>query len=251
MKQNVHIYSQNGAETGVLGWILQQSPTYVTKNFRCSDDLFTKFRDPWDNHNSDPNHWSHRWIEIQEEQWSEMELLEEEIVSKFPTPSLWGISYGAWANDDWEPETLTRVYINNTEKLFRYWWKIYAKRPIKDIKESFDMHIHDHRQDDPVYKERMYDVFGEYLQMEQVEFWKLQTAFHWGLDRIAQDSDEQHFIEMNMQHENFYEADIIIEDMFDIDLKDLCNELGCEYTEQMKIEYNRFLTFAEETLNDN
>ena len=113
------------------------------------------------------------------------------------------------------------------------------------------MHIHDHRQDDPVYKERMYKIFGEYLQMEEVEFWKLQTAFHWGLDRIAQDEDEQHFIEMNMQHENFYEADIVIEDMFDIDLKDLCNKLGCEYVEAMQTEYNRFLTFAEETLNDN
>ena len=74
-----------------------------------------------------------------------------------------------------------------------------------EIEESFDMHIHDHRQDDPVYKEHMYKTFGEYLQMEEVEFWKLQTAFHWGLDRIAQDKDEQHFIEMNMQHENFYQ----------------------------------------------
>lgn len=250
MKQNVHIYSQNGAETGVLGWILEKSPTYVSTNFKFSGEL-EPFRDAWDNHNTDPDHWSHRWIQIQEEQWSDMELLEDEIVSKYPSPSVWGISYGAWANDDWEPETLTRVYIKNTKKLFNYWWNVYAKRPIRDIKESMDMHIHDHKQDDPEYKKYMYETFGEYLNMYEVEFWKLQTAFHWGLDRIAQDDDEEHFIKMNMQHENFYKADIVIEDFFNIDLKELCDKLGCKFVDSMQDEYNIFLEFAGEVLDDN
>jgi len=244
MKQNVHIYGQNGAETGVLGWILEQSCTYVSNNFRCSNNFYELFRDPWDNHNNDPDHWSHRWIEIQEEQWSDMELLEEEIVSKYPSPSVWGISYGAWANEGWIPDTLTRVYIENTPELFDYWWSVYAKRPIRDIKESMDMHIHDHKQDNEKYRERIYSMFGEYLEMESVEFWKLQTAFHWGLDRIAVDEDEQHFIDMNRNHDNFYDYDIAV-DILNLDIKDLCSKLGCEYTETMQEEYNKFLQFVE------
>lgn len=241
MTKNIHIYGTYGAETGVLGWILEQSPTYKTKNFSFDPERIKEdHADPWDNHSHDPNHWSHKWIEIQETEHSEMEGIED-IINAHPMPSIWGISYGAWFNKYWDIDNLIKIAIEPTEEMFLYYWKVYAERPITNIKESIDMHIHDHAQDDQTYKEWMYNTFNEYLTMDSVPFWKLQTAFHWGYDRIATNDDINDA--MSKAKENFptYPADMYI-DLHEINLKDICQELECEYTdkmqEQLDIYYN-------------
>jgi len=241
---NVHIYGVYGFETGVLGWILEQSPTYISNNFKFNAE---STEDPWDNHTDDPNHWSHKWIEIQETAGVDTSQLDE-LMAAHGTPSVVGISYGAWMNNDWDAPTTIKIGIQATDRVFDAWWQAYATRTISDVRESIDMHIHDHRQDDPEYRKYMYHYFGEYAEMESVSFWKLQTAFHWEWKTIATDEDEEAARLYAKQTFPRYPADIMV-DIMNLDLQDLCKKLGCEYAPGMQEQYDLYLDYCENVLN--
>lgn len=253
MKKHVHIYSSAGPDCGALGWVLEKSPTYTTTNFKLNEDeLHEKDIDPWDNHSDDHDHWSHKMIEAQELRDPAFVPIMEDIINSHSGRGVWGISYGAWDQKEWESSAY-KIGLKTTEESFNYYWKLYANRPIDDIKESIDMHIHDHHQDDPKYKEYMYTTFAEYLEMDEVPFWKLQSAFWWGFKEIATDEDikKAKMIARPATYCPRYPADFWIEDIFDLDLEDLCNKIDCVYTEEMQQAYDFWVKWAKEQISDN
>lgn len=243
--KNVHVYGTFGAEVGILGWILEQSPSYKTKNFTCTEQqLLSTQSDPWDNHNADPDHWSHKWIEIQESQTSFDKL--NDIIASGDQPGVWGISYGMWHKDKWETPAI-KLGIKGTPRVFKFWWKNYMERIILNPKRAFDMHIHDHHQDDPVYKKHMYETYADYFKEDTIPFWKLQCAFHWGFDRCVTDADKDKALEIASDNSNPYPADIWV-DIFSLDIKELCSKLECKYTEEMEKQYKIYLAYCENIL---
>lgn len=243
--KDVHIYGNYGAEVGSLGWILQQSPTYKTENFKFNErELGNKFNDPWDNHSHDPNHWSHTWIEIQENHKDLSSL--NEIMLAGESPGIWGVSYGAWRVSHWDTPA-TKLGIISTEKVFKFWWNCYMERIIYNPKESIDMHIHDHKQDDPEYKKYMYELCSDYLKLDAIPFWKLQCVFHWGFGRTVNDGDKTQAYNRAYNDSKGYPADIWV-DMFDLDIEKLCSILECEYTPEMQKQYKIYLDYCENTL---
>ena len=56
---NAFIYSEVPMYSSVLGWILQQSPSYESEYFVFNNSIFNKSSrlDPWDNHSDDPDNW--------------------------------------------------------------------------------------------------------------------------------------------------------------------------------------------------
>ena len=91
MDRLVHVFGYYGSEASVLGWILEQSPSYSTNNFmRNLRWLNDPHQDPWDNHSGDKTHWTHKWIYHQER--GELDELNKIMTA----PGVWGISYGSW-----------------------------------------------------------------------------------------------------------------------------------------------------------
>lgn len=252
MKQHVHIYSSAGPDCGALGWVLEKSPTYVTKNFTLNREDLTEIDvDPWDNHSDDHEHWSHSFIEAQEcNDPFYVNVMEDIIKNNSIGRGVWGISYGAWDQPIWESSAY-KIGIETTEDTFSYYWKLYANRPIDDIKQSMDMHIHDHKQDDPVYREYMYTTFADYLTQDEIPFWKLQSAFWWGWKECAKDEDYIKAKEIAKPDRRcIYPADIWIDDIFNLDLQDLCNKINCEYTQEMQDAYDFWVKWAKEQISD-
>lgn len=249
MKKHVHIYSSCGPDAGALGYVLEMSPTYNSKNFTLNeDDLLEKDVDPWDNHSEDHNHWSHTFIEVQEQNDVTLVHKLEDIMNSIDGRGVWGISYGAWDQQVWDSSAY-KIGLQTTDETFDYYWKLYANRPIDDVKESMDMHIHDHKQDDPVYREYMYTTFADYLKEDEIPFWKLQSAFWWGWKECAKDEDYIKAKQIAKPPEHCdYPADIWIEDVFNIDLFKLCNTIQCEYTLEMQNAYDFWVDWAKEQI---
>tara|TARA_B100000035_G_C21033672_1_gene569736 strand:+ start:1444 stop:2205 length:762 start_codon:yes stop_codon:yes gene_type:complete len=253
MKKHVHIYSSAGPDCGALGWVLEKSPTYASTNFKLNEDFLDKINvDPWDNHSQDHNHWSHKMIEAQELDDPAYVPIMEDIINSNNDRSVWGISYGAWDQKEWESNAY-KIGITTTDENFDYYWKLYANRPIDDIQESMNMHIHDHHQDNPQYREYMYTTFADYLKEDEVPFWKLQSAFWWGFKECAKDEDvnKAKKIARSPDFKPCYPADFWIEDIFDLDLEDLCNKIDCIYTEEMQQAYDFWVKWAKEQISDN
>ena len=249
MKKHVHIYSSSGPDAGALVYILEMSPTYSSNNFTCNeDDFLEKDVDPYDNHSDEHDHWSHTFIEVQEQDDPTIVYKLEDIMNSIDGRGVWGISYGAWDQQVWESSAY-KIGLKTTDQTFDYYWKLYANRPIDDIKESMDMHIHDHKQDDPVYREYMYTTFADYLTQDEIPFWKLQSAFWWGWKSCATDDDYIKAKEIAKPTEYCdYPADIWIEDVFNIDLLNLCNKIQCVYTLEMQNAYDFWVAWAKEQI---
>ena len=175
MKKHVHIYSSAGPDCGALGWVLEKSPTYTTTNFKLNEDeLHEKDIDPWDNHSDDHDHWSHKMIEAQELRDPAFVPIMEDIINSHSGRGVWGISYGAWDQKEWESSAY-KIGLKTTEESFNYYWKLYANRPIDDIKESIDMHIMINGRSK--YTEYMYTTFAEYLEMDERHFGNCKVLF--------------------------------------------------------------------------
>jgi len=238
MTRNVHLYGKYGAEVGVLGWILERSDTYLSSNFIYD----TAQLDPWDNHSDLDTHWTHTWIEIQES-GRQLDRLNQ-IMDTGPTPGVWGISYGAWKAPRWHTDAF-KVGILQTEQACDYYWKNYALRTIHDVKEAFDLHIHDHYQNDSDRKKYMYNTYADYLERDSIAFWKLQAIFHWGFDRTVTDADYEAAKQEVRRGTSRYPADITL-DIFSLDIENLCSILECKYNENMTHQYNLFLEYAKQ-----
>ena len=59
----------------------------------------------------------------------------EDIINSHSGRGVWGISYGAWDPKEWESSAY-KIGLKTTEESFNYYWKLYANRPIDDIKEQ-------------------------------------------------------------------------------------------------------------------
>ncbi len=243
MDRLVHVFGYYGSEASVLGWILEQSPSYSTNNFmRNLRWLNDPYNDPWDNHSRDELDWTHKWIYHQER--GELEELNKIMTG----PGVWGVSYGAW------PQTKTKwktpavcILLEPNQRTFDYYWRCYAERPINDVQNSFDMHILDHHQNNPDYRKYMETKWGKYLEQPGIAFWKLQTCYHWGWTEYATDEDlpKAKAIAQNIEHT--YHPDMML-DLFDLDLSKLCSKLEIEHTRFMDREYAMFLDYCTRTL---
>ena len=244
MDDIVHVYGHYGAEAGVLGWLLENSPSYITNNFcRKLEKLNNPHNDPWDNHSTDfdNTHWQYKWIEAQEKG-------DFDTLNNIMTPGVWGISYGTFPQDIWYT-TATKILVAPTDRVFEYYWKCYMERNILDVKNAFDMHINDHHQNNATYKECMYNTFGAYLKQNSVPFWKLQSAFHWGWKAIASNDDLQIAKDTakNLIHNTGYNPDITV-DIFELDLSALCSKLKIKHSKIMEREYAMFLDYCNRIL---
>ena len=252
----VHVFGYYSFEANVLGWILENSPSYRTHNFRRRlENLNDPHNDPWDNHALDDlgeEHWTLEWTKHQEA--GDFESLNK-MMRRFPLDTgVFGVGYAGWGSGEKWITPATRILINPTQRLFDYYWKCYAERPITNIKHSMDMHILDHHQNDPEYKNYIYDTFVDYLKEDSVPFWKLQTAYHWGWKTCATDDDlaKAKQIALDEAISNVYEPDITV-DLFELDIIDLCSKLECTYInsngiDSMEREYNVFINYCEKVL---
>jgi hypothetical protein len=264
--KNLHIYSATMMDTGVIGCVLQQSSSFNSENFQCQDRfLKNPYVDPWDNHQMDKSHWSHKAIECQEDlSKSYTDWLY--ILNQQKSNWCWGLSYGGWPKDhpwDVENSNLNMLYLEPCNRTFDMWFKCYMERPITEIKRSFDMHIHDHHQDNLDYKKYMYEKFMmPYIHMyypKGIPFWVLQSCFHHEGNDIITDPESQvqkfkdsirddtmlgnSYSECNANNENFY-----VTNLFNIDIKDTCAKLDIEYNDQMFVEYQKFIEYVNNVL---
>jgi hypothetical protein len=254
------IYSSEGQPTGALGWFLQQSESYKSNFFTVGEHNLVEaylHPDPWDNHSSDPDHWSHQYIECIEKMDDDFAWINS-FVSGFTKRTIFGLSYGAWSKlIPWKNKTVDLIYIEPTEQTYQLFFNSYLRRPVDMdfVKESIDMHVHDHHQDDPVYREHIYSsVYNDalkYAELGELRFWQLQHCFHHGGTEIPSPDrhDEMRKITFSDKIAPYYEKNekrCIVVDIFNLDIKNICEKLDIIYNDKMEYEYQRFLKFADD-----
>lgn len=265
--KHAYIFSEEGLTTGILGWILQQSPSYESNFFRFDytgrGRTLARHTDPWDNHSHDHNHWSHAYIENIEKGNSDFTWLNAYLDS-FPIRTIFGLSYGAWnKRSPWINDKVDLILVESTALTFELFFDTYHRRSmtVDDVIESIDMHIHDHHQDNPEYREHLFTVFGnaaiEQAKQSNLEFWQLQYFFHHRGDRLLS-MDEVEVMKAELRHDlldnnhSFKEKNkhAIVVDIFNLQLPELCQQLNIVYSENMQAEYNKFLNFYKMILDD-
>lgn len=261
--KNTFIYAGNMVDAGILGYILERSPTYVSSNFLLNEDLLDNPNmDPWDNHADDDDHFSHTLVEYQEDETTDFSDFIKTIELQ-DTPGVFGLSYGAWKKEiPLDHNNLNLVYIEESTRSFNMWFKMYMERVIPDVKNDIDMHIHDHYQDDPVYKEHMYNTFMvpyvEASKKSPVYFWMLQTCFHHNYDYVVKGTEEEKIafksLLMDDVGENRFKRyntgldQCYTVDMFDLDIPALCVKLNIEYADSMQTAYQQFKDYVTNVL---
>lgn len=270
--KHAYVRSEEGLQTGTLGWILQQSPSYKSNyfKFRCvyskEHKRWMKQRhvDPWDNHSLNPNHWSHAYIESIENINENYEWIDS-FVDTFKERTVFGLSYGGWTKSlPWDNKNVDLICVESNDKTVELFIDTYLKRTMtpEEVEESLNMHIHDHHQDDEDYRKHIYNIVGEkaikYAQdNQQIEFWQLQYCFHHGGDRLLEKDEidimkkkyyntimeAQSFTTLNHDRIKYY-------DIFNLDLKKISEDLNIEYVDKMQQEYNVFIDFSDMVFND-
>lgn len=262
MNPHAYIYSFDGMSTGVLGWILQDSPSYKTEFFQMdSASLYQKeiSHDPWDNHGDNEKHWSHKYIKNLEVKNDDFSWFDN-FVDSFPGPGIFGLSYGSYQKTSvWKKpnvKVLLSTPLDDSSKakyktmFIETYWK--RKLDVEDLVESVDMHTHDHKEDCSVYKftllgriQRAIDLAKE----RQLEFWQLQMIYHHEYDHVPEQTEEEYTKLYALYDEEVHsetsllhnDKDVIKADLFNLDLKELCTQLQIEYCEEMEHNYNQFL----------
>lgn len=265
MNKHAFIYSEVPMYASVLGWILQQSPSYESKYFKFNNYQYkdTTRHDPWDNHSDDPDDWSHAFIEDVEDQTlhDNFSWLDE-FVNNFKCNSIFGLSYGAWSKSVPWNNNINQIVIKPTDKLFDFYYELYEKRPIDvaQLNDSLRMHIHDHKQDNEDYRKHIMDnVYPEamkYAVPGNLEFWQLQSCFHHKGSTVPSLEEEQSVknkIRSDIFQTNFVYNDnaIVIEDLFNIDIKELCKKLDIVYTVHVENEYKKLFNYVSKFIGEN
>tara|TARA_R110002074_G_scaffold166179_5_gene326573 strand:+ start:1822 stop:2610 length:789 start_codon:yes stop_codon:yes gene_type:complete len=260
--------------SSLLGWILQQSDSYesthcVIHEHALDEKKIGFYLDPWDNHSDDPDNWSHAFIEdVEDENLGDNFTWLNEFVDSFKCNTIFGLSYGEWRKTkSWENSNVNKIAIPTSDKIFNLFYEVYERRSVSPAQclKNIQMHVHDHKQDEPVYNERMmneiYPKALEYANRGELEFWQLQYCFHHnGADvpgpeerenikniikqEIAIDTSNDYDLRWSI----FIEDAIVIEDLFNIDLKGLCKQLNIVYNERIGIEYKKFLDYANDII---
>ena len=254
-KQHAFVYSSMPMMASLLGWILQQSDSYKSNYFRY-DALAV---DPWDNHSDDPDNWSHAFIEdVEDEVLGNDFTWLNEFVDSFKCNTIFGLSYGGWRkNKPWYNNNIFEILILPTNRLFDLFYQVYEKRLVSpnELLENIKMHVHDHKQDNKIYNERMmneiYPNALEYAKRNELEFWQLQYCFHHGgasIPALSEMNNIKNTIQSEISSTNFVKNNdtVVIEDLFNINLKELCKNLNIIHNEHMELAYNKFLDFVDE-----
>ena len=258
MDKHTFIYSEIPMYSSVLGWILQQSSSYQSNYFSLNKVCYEaeERNDPWDNHSDDPNDWSHAFIkDVEDENLSNDFTWLNKFVDSFKCNTIFGLSYGSWAKVSSWDNNLNQIVIQPNDKMFDLFYELYERRSVnpEQLLENIKMHVHDHKQDNKIYNERMmnevYPNALEYAKRGELEFWQLQYCFHHkGLTvpDIKEKENIKNKIRSDIFDTNFtYDNNaIVIEDLFNIELKELCKKLNIVYNDTMRIEHNKFLDYA-------
>jgi len=283
MKDHCYIYSYEGMSASIVGWILEQSPTYKSDNFKFSEylelELVHKFWqpgdrtdiDPWDNHSDNPSSWTHAYIESIEQDNNDFSWMDN-YVANLDVRTIFGLSYGAYSKQTvWKNPNCNIVIVGppdydhpNTEKYKKMFAIAYWSRKfdLNELVQSFDMHVHDHHGDNEDYRIALGRRLGNARQEAaegKLEFWQLQAAYHHGYPEVPTNTPEnkQKFIDDVFEEEIFSanslyqmfkdDPDVIHVDLFNINIPDLCLKLNIEYsvamTDQMEM-FDRFCAFC-------
>lgn len=271
------IYSPIPMMSSMLGWVLQQSDSYESNYFMFRQHGFDErkkvdncgYLDPWDNHVDDPNDWSHAFIEdVEDENLSNDFTWLNEFADSFKCNTIFGLSYGGWEKyDSWDNSNVNKIAIQPHTKIFDLFWEVYESRLVspEQLLENIKMHVHDHKQDNKIYNERMmnevYPDALEYAQRGELEFWQLQYCFHHDGSNVPAPEEKENIksmikvdvcrdpgAEIEIRWEIFCNSAIVIEDLFNINLEWLCKELNIVYNEKIGIEYKKFLDYANDVI---
>jgi hypothetical protein len=257
---NAFIYSEVPMYSSVLGWILQQSPSYESEYFVFNNSIFNKSSrlDPWDNHSDDPDNWAHDFIkDVEDENLHKDFNWLNTFVNNLKCNSIFGLSYGSWTKTIPWTTGIKQIVIHPTDKLFNFYYEIYERRPInvKELLISIQMHVHDHKQDNKEYNKHMMDNIYpkalEYAERGELEFWQLQSCFHHKGVSIPDRSEYKTIrnkIKQDITADYDFKYDsnaIVITDLFNISIKKLCKNLDIVYTNSMELEYNKFLNYVD------
>ena len=268
------IYSQIPMMASVLGWVLEQSDSYESNYFDFRQNGFDErkkgcYLDPWDNHSDDPDNWSHYFIEDVEDRNLACDFTWlNEFANSFKCNTIFGLSYGGWEKTvSWDNNNVNKIVIQPSDKMFDLFWKVYESRLISPVEllENIQMHVHDHKQDNKIYNERMmneiYPKALEYANRGELEFWQLQYCFHHDGVNVPSPEEKENIknmikhdicqdlgAETEIRWQVFCDSAIVIEDLFNIDLEGLCKELNIVYNEKIGIEYKKFLEYANDVI---
>lgn len=263
--KHVHIYTPEGMQTGVLGYILEQSTSFYSNNFQFNQQVFDAFMessaksvDPWDNHNLSHEHWSHSYIEATETCDDNFVWLNN-FVHSFEARSVFGMSYGGYCKSTaWQNPILQHVGTQYNEDMFRIWFECYMTRKLNNrlVTESLRTHIHDHHQDDPEYKERVMQGYGSVaLQMDTVEFWQLQACYHHQHNSLPdldyKDTFRDYLMKQSMEDFDFnVHNDVYYVDPLNINVYNICTDLNIEHTDAMQQSVDNWNLYTSKVLNE-
>lgn len=278
MKEHAYIYSYEGMTAGIVGWILQGSPSYKTNYFKFFQNHinqedgsiidghpeFEEHSDPWDNHSEDDDHWSHKYIENLEVDNDDFSWFDN-FVNTFPGRGIFGLSYGSYQKTSiWNNPNVNIIFsrgstpenIKRYKDLFIYtYWK--RTFDLEQMIESIDMHTHDHHADCSTYKFKLMFRLGnaeKYARQNKLEFWQLQMLYHHDYDELPDQTPEEYEKlyklydeEVGNSESRFHlDPNVIKVDIFDLDLKQTCAELEIEYVAEMEDRYEWFKKFCRE-----
>tara|TARA_B110000495_G_C22992838_1_gene584908 strand:- start:481 stop:1278 length:798 start_codon:yes stop_codon:yes gene_type:complete len=259
MNKHAFIYSEIPMYASVLGWILQQSDSYESNYFKFNKswaDNYIERNDPWDNHSDDPDNWSHAFIEdIEDKNLHTNFTWLDNFVDSFTCNTIFGLSYGAWKKSKPWLTTNNEIVIQPSSKMFDLFYEVYERRTVspEQLLENIQMHVHDHKQDNKEYNEHMmntiYPSALTYAEHGVLEFWQLQYSFQHGGDTVPSITEMEsikHKIKTDIFNDSFQTNSntIVIEDLFDINLKELCKRLNIVYNDNIETEYNKFVKYA-------
>ena len=279
MKDHCYIYSFEGMSASIVGWIIQQSPSFKSDNFKFSEylelELVHKFWqpgdrndiDPWDNHSEDTDNWTHDYIQAIEKNDNDFDWMDD-FVASLDVRTVFGLSYGAyskrsvWNNPNCHvvivgPPSYEHENTNKYKKMFAmaYWSRKFDQN---ELVESFDMHVHDHHGDNEDYRIALGRRLGNSRQEAAdgtLEFWQLQAAYHHDYPVVPDNTPEnkQQFIDKvfaeeifsaNNLYKRFKEDPTVIHiDLFNLNILEICSALDIEYSSAMCDQYEIFERF--------
>lgn len=278
MKDHAYIYSYEGMTASILGWILQQSPSYSTEYFCYSPHniardgsilttvpKFLPNSDPWDNHSDDDFDWSHEYIACIEKNNLEFDWLNG-FVKTFPGRGIFGLSYGAymkksvWSNPDVNVILSQGETEESRDRYRRLFINAYWNREfdMEELIEGIDMHVHDHKDSDPEYKtellKKMAPAFNLIDKQGFVRFWQCQMVYHHDWEDFPLETEENlkeleylYDDEISPSQNMFTNDSSVVQvDIFNLNIPEICDILGIEHHPEMDSAYNEFLEYCDE-----
>jgi hypothetical protein len=269
--KHIQLYSDVGPLTSAIGWVLQQSPSIDLKWFRkntTSPQQYNKdvFSDPWDSriavHQKSAIKQKYcEIVEISENPWT-MGDLDDWVAESLPLRAVFGLNHGAWRKTAyWNNPHVQNVYFETTDIVVDAFFNMYCQRPYRNIKQvvdSIEDHVFDHKNSNQIYKQKLYELILPKAEQifangEIVRFWQLQHTYHLDSNYFPMPDEQQkiqkkyrdEYKEVPTVNQNFvvFTNPHIVYDPLNMDLKNVCNILDIVYSERMEREYQQVREF--------